>query len=191
VAAIAGLDSSGPNYEFIGIVIGESCKLKAVYRTVKGRWRRIHLRELSRKGRNRIARNFLSELSKYREEIHAISARTGVNEALMRARRLALFTPKSKIRRVCLKSLARLILYTLEEYAVREIWCDSELREIMGFTGVSVNVGQYPVELADIVAWLDFNVKRKRWTLRRKHFGPIKILDLSERLNSLVLKEIK
>lgn len=49
---VAGLDSSGPNYKVIGVVVGESASLKAFYNSVRGGRKRLHLRKMRRRQRN-------------------------------------------------------------------------------------------------------------------------------------------
>ncbi len=41
---VAGLDSSGPDYAFIGVIVGEEGALKSLHRAVRGGRRRIHMR---------------------------------------------------------------------------------------------------------------------------------------------------
>ena len=179
----AGLDSSGPNYAFIGVIVGEEVDLRSLYTAVKGGRRRIHMRRLGRGARREVAARLLEEIAEAGGSLCALSIRTGVADALAEARLRAPYAPSSMLRRRCLRLLALLIWEVLEDHGVGRVYCDRELVEAFALAGIRVGSASYAVELADVIAWLDF----RRWPLGRP--SPVVRLDFSETLASRLLKE--
>ncbi len=185
---IAGLDSSGPNYMVIGVIIGEEASLRVLYDAVRGGRRKLHLRRMGRRDRERAARRFIVELKRLGGAVQALYIRTGVAEALAEARRRYPYIPSIRIRRACLTALASLLAATLASLEARRAYCDVEVAEPLRAIGLSPLVGGYPAELADVVAWLGHRVEAGRW---HSPLSPVEALDYSDKLRALTLEKLE
>ena len=188
---VAGLDSSGPNYKVIGIITGEPAILKALYYSVRGGRKRLHLRKMGRRDREEIAQRFLNELKGLRGVVRALYIRTGVAEALAEARHRFPYTPSSRIRKACLSALASFLVATLADLGVKKVYCDHEVAELLRVLGLDLRTGGYPAELADVVAWLGHKVESGRWDPKRAFTGLLEVLDCSGRLKRLTLEKLE
>ena len=180
---VAGLDSSGPDYAFIGVIVGEEGALKSLHKAVRGGRRRIHMRRLGRRARREVAARFLEEVARAGSSIQALSIRTGVAEALAGARARAPYAPSSMLRRRCLRLLGLLIWNVLRDRGVRRVRCDWELMEVFALASIRVEGPDYAVELADVIAWLNL----RGW----RSGPPLAKLDLSKALAEGLLREVR
>jgi len=83
---IAGLDSSGQDYALIGAIIGEEKALKRLHSAIRGKKKYIHMRKYCKSTKKRIANMFLENTAKTKESIHTLSIKTGLANAMFKAR---------------------------------------------------------------------------------------------------------
>lgn len=179
---VAGLDSSGPDYMFIGVIVGEDVVLKYLHEAMRRGRRRIHMRRYSRSAKKRVVATFLKKVAEVSGSIYTLSIRTGVADALAKARARTPYAPSSMLRLRCLRLLGLHVWRILDDYRVSTIYCDRELVKVFVLAGVRVKSSGYAAELADVVAWLDYKGLQDRRLPTR--------LDISEALTRRLLEEI-
>ena len=182
----AVLDSSGPDLEFIGIVMGQRSELKRVLKKLsRGE---IHMRAFSRERRAKTARAFLGIVSRRYSAI-LISVRTQMKDVLSELRSRMPFVPSYKLRRLCFKALAQILIGIISQYPITEIIVDAEIEALwraLGNVRLLRKGADLLVGLADILAWIDNKIAKGEWTLSEKHALFVKRLNVKNRLRTLV-----
>jgi len=184
-ARMALLDSSGADFEFIGIVIGHARDLKEIANKLSKR--PLHMRKLSRERRRRIARAFLNITHRY--DIVIISIRTRLSRVVNEMRTKNPFMPSIKVRAMCFRALTNILISLIYQYQVGAIMADREfeiMRDLSGKRLLVREVNTSLLWLADIVAWLNGQIAKRRWILSGEERSSIKKLDIEDKLRSLL-----
>ena len=185
----AVLDTSGADFEFIGVILGLRSELKRVLQGLPEK--RIHMRDFSRRRRSRVARAFLRSASYYRS-VSLVSVRTRMREVLAELRLKMRFVPSTKLRNMCYKALAQILISIINQYVGHlnvEVVADAEFKPLQSvFKGIKLLRAEIEplISLADVLAWLDNNVAKGAWTLSKKYKHLVTRLDVKDRLRMLV-----
>ena len=185
----AVLDTSGADFEFIGVILGLRSVLKHMLQGLPEK--RIHMRDFSRRERSKIARAFLRSASYYRS-VSLVSVRTRMREVLAELRLKMRFVPSTKLRNMCYKALAQILISIINQHVGHldvEVIADAEFKPLQSvFKGIMLLRAEIEplISLADILAWLDHNVARGTWTLSTKYERLVMRLDVKDRLRMLV-----
>ena len=181
---IALLDSSGADFEFIGIVIGHPCELNEISNKLSRR--RVHMRELSRERRRRIARAFLDMVSR-RLDALILSLRTHLSTIIRRLREERPRIPSSRARALCFRALSLILADIIYQHPVSKIVADREFELLWNSSGVRLASSEPDnplLGLADIAAWINNQVARRKLKLGRKHSAIIRKIDIMDKLRS-------
>jgi len=183
------LDASGPDFEFIGMVLGPLDKLS--FLASKLSRREIHMRELSRKRRSETALAFLEIAYRLYSlyKIVLISIRTQMRDVIWELRAKMPFAPSKKLRTVCFRALAQILLALISRYPVGEIMADREFEPLWSASGLRLTTylpDNRLLGLADVLAWIDNNIARGRWKLDQRYNSLVIRLNVRDRLRSIV-----
>ena len=178
---VACIDSSG-DLRYIAMVIGKEENLESLLNDLNRSY--IHMRELSKKKRMKIAERFLKSL-KERREIIVLCVFVNLNKA--RTSLATKRTPHEKINKALHSSLASILHGLLRERNVEEVYADGEMQEILKNIGYDACNNDL-VGLADVSAWVNRRYEQRK---NKPHRGLFNEIDISKRLIIIAKKKMK
>lgn len=161
MSVIVGLDSTH-NLLFIGGVIGDWKEIKSCWNAISSGLSvdEIHMYKFS----SRMKQKALKLLYDHCRSLRLICIKINYRIILSTARSIRPRTPKDKIRWIVNRVIQREILKIISEtHLYIELITDKELFDIMG---TRVDIPREPIEIADIVAWINFRknqIPRNLW----------------------------
>ena len=149
---MAGMDSSG-NFKYIGIVIGDISAIKRLYKRLKNKYQKLHMRDLYASKRRGLARDFRIEASRLGVESLRIKVNLSevVRELWEEVKRKGSRRSKRAVYRLALKELESLLYNILISRKVNSVYIDREL-QCLEFRGLKIILEGEASELADVVA---------------------------------------
>lgn len=181
----AGLDASG-YLEYIGIAICHSDVEGELVNYFRKNVGYIHIsEERTRQKKVQKIKEVLNALKPFKGKIHMLSVSTGFNEvkSLLEER-----MPSHKKKNIVFDALAKTLIRLFSEYNIKKYHVDDELRPIFN------RIRQYPTRgylcnLADVVAWLDFQIGNRKWTLSEEYKEYVTCINIQKDLERLCYKK--